>query len=108
MIYPPHHFEEKFEARVEHKDLPRWDVELGTMKGTVLAKARKLNKFKCIVHLGVGIYDIKPIPGYNKTTYRVNLMPESCNCQYNKKGKGKTCAHIMAVHLYKKLRSENE
>ena len=95
-------------GRKETEDMPRWDMELGRMKGSILGKARKLNKFKCIVHLGVGVYDVKPILGYNKTTYRVNLMPESCNCQYNKKGAGKSCAHIMAVHLYKKLRSENE
>lgn len=104
-------------GRVEKDDMPRWDAELGVMKGSIKNKARKLNKLGCIEEISLGVYRIKPIQGYNKTEYTVSigsnnpfeinyLAVESCNCQFNKNGKGKTCAHIMAVHLYRKLKGE--
>ena len=99
---------ERFGARFPRdEELPRWDAEFerGVLKGSVYAKARKLNKLKCVEQIAVAVYDVKPIPGYNKTTYRVDLMPESCNCQANKNGTGKTCSHIMSVHLFRKNRN---
>tara|TARA_R100001530_G_scaffold14077_1_gene12827 strand:+ start:121 stop:420 length:300 start_codon:yes stop_codon:yes gene_type:complete len=87
------------------KDLPRWDVLLKELKnGNQLSKARKLNKLKLISECGdPNIFYISPIPGYNKTTYQVHIHPEQCNCQYYVRTK-KPCSHILAVHLYKRLR----
>tara|TARA_R100000049_G_C1919256_1_gene64835 strand:- start:472 stop:804 length:333 start_codon:yes stop_codon:yes gene_type:complete len=100
--------EVRFGARIPiDEELPRWDAELGKMKGSVKNKARKLNRLKKIRECATeNNYIIEPIEGYNKTVYLVGLNPETCNCQFNKNGKGKTCAHIMAVHLYRKLRGE--
>jgi hypothetical protein len=101
MIYPPHHFEERFGARFPiDPEMPRWDAYKAEMKGSQLRKARNLNKLKLVEQIDEFNFLVHPRIGYNKTTYNVGIDGESCNCQCNKNGKGKRCAHLMAVYLF--------
>jgi hypothetical protein len=87
----------------------KWDIMLKELKGgNQLSKARKLNKLKCIAKCDhPDLFYILPIKGYNKTTYKVNIKHEKCNCQYNVRNK-KPCSHILAVHLYQRQQEEKK
>jgi len=85
----------------------KWDVVLKELKGgNQLSKARKFNKLNRIAECEhQDIFYILPIEGYNKTTYKVNIKHEKCNCQYNVRN-NKPCSHIMAVLLYQRQQEE--
>lgn len=79
----------------------RWDAATGELKGSQLSKARKFNHDHCIDFQGNGTFLVRPIQGYNHTTYTVLFTPDGCqcDCQYSKRY-GNTCSHIMAVGLF--------
>lgn len=62
--------------------------------GTILNKSKKFLELNCIQKSGDN-YICLPIKNYNKTTYTINPVKWSCNCQgysiYNK------CSHLLAV-----------
>lgn len=78
-------------------------------------KARELNKLGLIDEKKDGLtWEIRPIPGYNATTYRVSYDQATqsyfCNgkmCIKNNH-KGMICAHILAVNLYLRLKRDHE
>lgn len=87
-----------------------WDKISRTLKGSIKAKARKLNRLKCVVPDpdNQDKWVVKPIPGYNKSTYTVKVndgVPYDCNCQgANPPGLGPedeqpVCSHKAAVAL---------
>lgn len=86
-------------------------------------KISKLFEHNCIEYVhttydasgaktGGGYWLIHPIPGYNKTTYKVESIGKEefkCDCQcYNsavKNGELKNCAHVGAIFLWCKTRN---
>ena len=76
------------------------------LKGTVKNKAKKF------VELGLIQYDkdlkcffCNPIPGYNKSRYKIEKKGEfECSCQYNV-STGHMCSHILALYFYLKIKS---
>lgn len=62
-----------------------WDKISRSLKGSILAKARKFNRLHLIEEKSPGVFHVKPIEGYNKSTYVVKVRdgePYDCNCQY--------------------------
>ena len=61
-----------------------------------------------IKKLDCGVYEVAPIPGYNRTTYtiRQNFTELICNCQGF--GKRKYCSHTKAVMIYKQKTEQPE
>jgi len=91
-----------------------YDAYLELFKGTRIEKARKLNRLKLIEEISKYEWRIKPIPGYNETSYKVIWDParqryycDGKNCVTNNR-KGQVCAHIIAVNLFLKIRKEHE
>lgn len=67
---------------------------------TMLNKAHKFLMAGCISQKSEGIYMIKPLINYNKTTYTVIEKDGGyyCNCQgFHKNG---SCSHILAVRQF--------
>lgn len=89
--------------------LPRYDVYKQELSGSVSSKARKFCKENCVELIStsgfIRNYNVKPIPGYNKTTYHVTITPteNKCDCQAFVK-ENKICSHILSVQLYIKTR----
>lgn len=74
------------------------------LKGTVKSKALKFVEFGLVKNAGSDWF-VKPIEGYNNTTYLI--QDGECNCQgfQTKKRKGEFahCSHTLAVEYYKKI-----
>ena len=90
-----------------------WDTMSQTLTGSILSKARKFNKEKCVVRQGTDLWYVNPIEGYNSTIYRVqrnrvnNIETWNCNCQFNSQT-GKNCSHVMACALNEKMENYTE
>lgn len=88
-----------------------YDAYLKQLTGSIISKARKFNKLKCIVPTEDDRFLCKPVAGYNKTTYTITFNPAtgngSCSCQHNEV-EGKTCSHIAGVALFLKLKHDND
>ena len=82
----------------------RYDACLKQLNGSRISKARKFNRLKRIEPLGRGMFLVKPILGYNHTTYEVNTAAQTCNCQANERSQI-ICSHLMACWLYEKQNS---
>ena len=70
------------------------------------SKALKFIKLNCVEKISSG-WIIKPIKGYNSTTYLVS-EDLTCNCQgYQtklKKGETPNCSHILAVRYFMRMK----
>jgi len=67
---------------------------------SMLNKAHKFLTAGCVCQKSEGIYMIKPLINYNKTTYTVIEKDGGyyCNCQgFHKNG---SCSHILAVRQF--------
>ena len=65
-------------------------------------KVAELIENRCIEYAGGDVYICKPIPKYNKTTYRLtkdDFGEWQCTCQYSRT-KGEMCAHICALYEF--------
>lgn len=85
-----------------------YDAFRRTLEGTIISKAKRFNREKCVVKITSGHYIVKPIIGYNKTTYKVLQGFDdvfSCSCQ-RYVTKQLTCSHIVAVSLYMKQKEQ--
>ena len=75
-----------------------------TSAGTLLTKARKFLELNCIVKLSQAKWECRPLKGYNKTTYTIEMINNKleCNCQgyctKQEKGEFPICSHIVAVN----------
>jgi len=75
---------------------------------SLLTKAKDFLIHKCIESISENLFRVKPIKGYNKTTYRITRGDGwwDCNCQGFNKEKKETgqgfCSHCLAVkqHLF--------
>ena len=65
-------------------------------QNAIITKARRFFGEGCVIKTGNG-YLVKPIKGYNKTTYQI--ISNECNCQFHKKTKLR-CSHLLAIELY--------
>ncbi|RLJ08637.1 MAG: hypothetical protein DRP12_00285 [Candidatus Aenigmatarchaeota archaeon] len=86
------------------EEIIRYEVGKG-MVGSVRNKVRAFIENGCVVQVGPKSWIVRPIPGYNKTTYEVTSDGSffRCSCQYNRT-KGLVCSHILAVTEYIKMR----
>ena len=78
----------------------------------IATKAHRFLKEKCVKYNpDKKAFEVKPIKGYNKTTYTVKPTNDEigfkCNCQYHTKTK-KVCSHILAVRLSLKIKNWNK
>ena len=80
-----------------------------TQAATMLSKAEKLLQYNCIEKIG-NIWKIKPIKGYNSTTYDIHRglnssMDLICNCQgWSKNG---NCSHCLGVRMFEYMEEHN-
>jgi len=82
-----------------------WSPEYKELKGeypNICSKAKKFLQEDRVREFE-GYFLVLPISGYNKTTYKVKINPDECNCQFFNKT-GKTCSHILAVKMYMRLK----
>jgi len=88
---------------MEDDELCYYDHLREEIVGSMISKARRFNKEKCVIEFKPGIYEILPIEGYNTRTYTVEYDGDcsTCNCQHYVKN-GTACSHIAAVALYRK------
>ena len=91
-----------------------FDNYLVLFGGSRIEKARKINRLRLIEETSKYEWVIKPIPGYNETTYKViwdsskkRYYCDGRNCVRNNR-KGQVCAHIIAVNLFLKIRRDQE
>lgn len=98
----------------EGKPIIFYDAYLEMFGGTRIDKARKLNRLKLIEEISRHEWRIKPIQGYNETSYKVIWDSEKqryyCdgrNCMKNNR-KGQVCAHIISVNLFLKIKEDQE
>lgn len=83
-----------------------WYDKYKGMNGNIKSKARKFVKNGCVEMVVPKFHWIvKPIKGYNSTTYDVTQINDyaSCNCQYNKLY-CRICSHIVAVELFEEIK----
>lgn len=77
---------------------------------TMLSKAKKFLEHNCVEKVGNNEWIVKPIKGYNKTTYKIILSPNtntwSCNCQGFKNLD--FCSHILAIKQHEFIETYNE
>lgn len=87
--------------RVHPRNVCYWAEKEGLMIGGMKNKIIKFLENNCVVDLKDGNFQMKPIIGYNQTTYDLRVIDnqESCTCQNNKRY-GRRCSHIMAVQAY--------
>ena len=97
-----------------------WSTELKRLEGVKEGGAIKTKALK-FLHLHLVEYNIdtkefhvKPIPGYNKTTYTIKGEEGhlACNCQFYRKvsllWEHPICSHSLAVKLYLEIRRWNK
>jgi len=97
-----------------------WSKELKKLEGVKEGSAIKTKALKFLQHKCVG-YDgdkkefyVKPIPGYNKTTYNIKSEKGhlACNCQFYRKVSHKwdhpICSHTMAVKMWLEIKRWNK
>lgn len=69
-------------------------------------KVLKFLEARCIEYEGGGVYICKPLPGYNKTTYRLKREADSfeCTCQFyqthKEDGEPRYCSHMGALYEF--------
>lgn len=82
--------------------LPYWDTISETLKGSQRSKARRfVNNGLVSYSFTEKTFTVKPIIGYNKTTYTIRNDTKGlrCNCQYYVKTE-KYCSHILSILLW--------
>jgi len=96
----------------ENNDFPYWDhIKKELNNPSIYNKAKnKFVKNNCIEYFDKNTWIVRPIKGYNSTTYVVDKIKDDfgqysfkCSCQgFNKWSKPgtPTCSHIIAVKLY--------
>lgn len=79
-------------------DVQYFDEKTGTLKHPQEHKIEQILLHRCLVEVGGGKYNCRPIAGYNSRTYELQVYSGSritCNCQgYVKRG---TCSHEVAL-----------
>lgn len=81
--------------------IQKYNPQTGLLTKSQQYKIRKLVEHKCIERLGEDTWIVKPIPGYNSTTYTITRGMTgqlSCNCQFFAT-KQTDCSHIGAMIL---------
>ena len=82
-------------------DVQYFDEKSGMLKHPQEHKIEQILLHRCLVEIGGGKYNCRPIAGYNSRTYELQIYagPKiTCNCQgYNKRG---TCSHEQALIRY--------
>ena len=76
-----------------------WYEKIGKLSGSQKSKAKKFLENNCIEKISIAEFIVHPIKGYNTTEHKVNIMNESCSCQWYVKN-GLECSHIKAVKLF--------
>lgn len=79
-----------------------YDVDLRQLLKSQKSKMKRFIRENCIEYIGRNIWIVKPIKGYNKTTYTITFdefKGWDCNCQF-KSLEGIECSHIGAVKLW--------
>ena len=89
--------------KLNFKTVIYWVEKEGVLIGDQQIKAEKFLEFNCIEKTEKG-FICKPIPGYNKSTYK--LIDGKCSCQFNKKY-GKNCSHLLALFLFQYMERWN-
>ena len=102
------------------KNIIYWSPSLKTLEGVKQCGAIK-TKAQKFLKLGLVGYDpetkafnVRPIPGYNKTTYFINSSDGhfNCTCQFyntvSKEWLHPTCSHIQAVKFYLEMKRWNQ
>ena len=87
---------------LNEKNVIYWSPEYKACIGSVRSKALRFLRDKLIEEVGNQFY-VRPIAGYNNTTYLVNEF--GCNCQGFKKNGN--CSHTLAVEMYKFIKNYN-
>jgi hypothetical protein len=86
--------------RLNPKNVCYWYEKEGKLNGSQKTKAEKFLEMGCVLETyDPDIFVVKFIEGYNKTNHTVNIVNQTCSCQYNKR-LGLECSHIIAVKLY--------
>jgi len=97
----------------ESQNLIRLKKDGSKEAATLLTKSRNFLEASCIKLVEKNKWECLPLPGYNKTTYKIELRDDGyfCNCQgYNtklKKGEEPTCSHIIAIKQFMFMRGNN-
>lgn len=86
--------------------LVHYDPSREELTGSQKDKAEKFISLDLVERVTDFDFFIKPIKGYNKTTYQVKVVKTvlggvafRCNCQFYHTTE-KTCSHIMAVKMF--------
>lgn len=106
---------------LNYKNVIYWSASLRQLEGIKEGSAIKTKALNFIRKGLVGydneskVFYVKPIQGYNKTTYQINNRGDGhfeCSCQfYNKVSKDwehPTCSHIQAVKVWLEIRRWNK
>ena len=106
--------------KLNHKTIVYWSPELKRLEGVKQGSAIKTKALK-FLKLNLVEYDhekkefhVKPIEGYNKTTYTIKGEENhlACNCQFYRSVSMKwphpICSHTMAVKLWLEIRRWNK
>ena len=105
--------------KLNNKNVIYWSESYKRLEGVkegsaIRTKAKRFLRLKCIVYNPeTKEYLCKPIPGYNKTTYRMKKEGDhfSCSCQfYNKVSKfwvHPICSHTLTLKMYLKIKHWN-
>jgi len=80
-----------------------YDHHTQILKGSIISKAKKFNKFKCVEEISINQWIVKPIEGYNKTAYTIRYINGVWSCDCQRGSTGLVCSHILAVMLFVKL-----
>lgn len=93
------------------KTVCKWYSDKRELAGSQRFKAVKFLEFDCVesINKEQTVFLVKPITGYNSTTYRVVVSPfdQDCSCQWYNKQKLQ-CSHILAVKLWKFMKKWNK
>lgn len=85
-----------------------WDSIAQQLHGSQRSKALKFNRLGLVQAMGDGEFQVKPIPGYNSTTYLIEYLDAGswrCQCQHQNVNHT-DCSHILAVLLYLQIHSK--
>jgi hypothetical protein len=92
------------------REIQFYDVHTKKLEKSYKHKVRKFLEFDCIKKVDYSQFDVRPIQGYNSTTYKVtnNACLWACNCQGYVKRKTGTCSHIEAVKMWIQCQFDRE